>query len=81
MDWKKLGKALLFPHIAVMIILLPIATVFLVYSMVFLGTESIGSSAAWNGILASYLLVLFSGFYLVCPAVQYLFLLLRWQFL
>ena len=41
MDWKKIGKALLFPHIAIMIILLPIATVFLVYSMVFLGTESV----------------------------------------
>ena len=41
MDWKKLGKALLFPHIAIMIILIPIATVFLVYSMVFLGTESV----------------------------------------
>ena len=41
MDWKKIGKALLFPHIAIMIILLPIATVFLVYSMVFLETESV----------------------------------------
>ena len=41
MDWKKLGKALLFPHIAIMIILVPIATVFLVYSMVFLGTDSV----------------------------------------
>ena len=41
MDWKKIGKALLFPHIAIMIILVPIATVFLVYSMVFLGTESV----------------------------------------
>lgn len=40
MDWKKFGKALLFPHVAIMIILIPIATVFLVYSMVFLGTES-----------------------------------------
>lgn len=40
MDWKKLGKALLFPHIAIMIILIPIATVFLVCSMVFTGTES-----------------------------------------
>ena len=35
MDWKKHGKALLFPHIAIMIILIPIAAVFLVYSMVF----------------------------------------------
>ena len=40
MDWKKLGKALLFPHIAIMILLVPIATVFLVSSMVFIGTES-----------------------------------------
>ena len=40
MDFKKLGKALLFPHIAIMIMLIPIATVFLVYSMVFMGSES-----------------------------------------
>ena len=40
MDWKKLAKALLFPHIAIMILLLPIATVLLVGSMVFIGTES-----------------------------------------
>ena len=41
MDWKKLGKALLFPHIAIMILLVPIATVLLVGSMVFVGTESV----------------------------------------
>ncbi len=40
MDWKKLGKMLLFPHIAIMISLLPLATVLLVGSMVFLGVES-----------------------------------------
>lgn len=40
MDLKKLGKALLFPHIAIMIILVPIATVLLVGSMVFIGTKS-----------------------------------------
>ncbi|MBR3894869.1 MAG: hypothetical protein IKJ35_06955 [Clostridia bacterium] len=40
MNWKKIGKALLFPHIAIMIVLLPIATVLLVGSMVFIGTES-----------------------------------------
>ena len=40
MNWKKLGKALLFPHIVIMIILVPIATVLLVGSMVFVGTES-----------------------------------------
>ena len=40
MNWKKLGKALFFPHIVIMIILVPIATVLLVGSMVFVGTES-----------------------------------------
>ena len=40
MDPKKLGKTLLFPHIAIMILLVPIATVLLVGSMVFIGTES-----------------------------------------
>ena len=41
MDLKKLGNALLFPHIAIMIALVPIATVLLVGSMVFIGTESV----------------------------------------
>ena len=41
MDFKKIGKALLFPRIAIMIILIPIATAFLVYSMVFLGSKSV----------------------------------------
>lgn len=40
MDMKKLGKALLFPRIAIMIVLVPIATVLLVGSMVFIATES-----------------------------------------
>ena len=40
MNPKKIGKALLFPHIAIMILLVPIATVLLVGSMVFIGTES-----------------------------------------
>ena len=41
MDLKKLGNVLLFPHIAIMIALVPIATVLLVGSMVFIGTESV----------------------------------------
>lgn len=41
MNWKKIGKALLFPHIGVMILLVPLATVLLVGSMVFIGTESV----------------------------------------
>lgn len=54
MNWKKIGKALLFPHIAIMLILLPVATVFLVYSIVFLGTESAVSIASY--VLAAYTL-------------------------
>ena len=54
MDWKKLGKALLFPHIAIMITLVPIATVLLVGSMVFVGTES--AIAIISYVLAAYTL-------------------------
>ncbi len=54
MDWKKLGKALLFPHIAIMILLVPIATVLLVGSMVFLGTESPVAYASY--VLSAYTL-------------------------
>ena len=54
MDWKKLGKALLFPHIAIMILLVPIATVLLVVSMVFIGTESVISYISY--VLAAYTL-------------------------
>jgi len=41
MDPKKIGKALLFPRIAVMIILVPVAIVLLIGSMVFIGTDSV----------------------------------------
>ena len=54
MDWKKLGKALLFPHIAIMILLVPIATVLLVGSMVFVGTESVIAYISY--VLAAYTL-------------------------
>jgi len=54
MDWKKIGKAILFPHIAIMIILVPMATVLLVGSMVFVGTES--GIAYISYVLAAYTL-------------------------
>jgi len=54
MDPKKLGKAFLFPHIAIMITLIPIATTLLVGSMVFLGTESPIAIASY--VLAAYTL-------------------------
>ena len=56
MDWKKIGKTIMFPHIAIMIILIPIATVFLVYSMVFLGTESVAAIISY--VLAAYTLTI-----------------------
>lgn len=40
MDWKKTGKKLLYPNIALMLILFPAAAVLLIYSMVFVGTET-----------------------------------------
>ena len=54
MDWKKLGKSILFPHIAIMLVLLPVAIVFLVYSMIFIGTESIVAYRSY--VLAFYTL-------------------------
>ena len=54
MHWKKLGKALLFPHIAIMLLLVPTATVLLVGSMVFVGTESVIAYISY--VLAAYTL-------------------------
>ena len=54
MDRKRVGKALLFPHIAIMILLVPIATALLVGSMVFIGTES--QVAIVSYVIAAYTL-------------------------
>ena len=54
MNWKKLGKAILFPHIVIMVILVPLATVLLVGSMAFVGTES--AIAYVSYVLAAYTL-------------------------
>ena len=54
MNPKKLGKALLLPHIAIMILLVPIATALLVGSMVFIGTES--QVAIVSYVIAAYTL-------------------------
>ena len=50
----KLLKALLFPHIAVMIPLVPISAFLLVYSMVFVGTESIAAYISY--VISAYTL-------------------------
>lgn len=54
MNWKKIGKAILFPPIPVMLVLLPLATVFLVYAMVLIGTQSIPAYLSYA--LAAYTL-------------------------
>ena len=54
MEWKKIGKALLFPPLWLMILLVPFATAFLVYSMVVLGTESVVAIISY--VLAAYTL-------------------------
>lgn len=55
MSWKKIGKKILFPHMAIMLILLPVAIVFLVYSLVFIGTEALISYLSY--VLAFYTLM------------------------
>jgi hypothetical protein len=64
MDWKKLGKALLFPHMAVMIVLLPVAAVLLVVSMALIGTESVIAYISY--VLAAYTLTVW------CCKIPYL---------
>ena len=54
MDCKKLAKALLFPHIAIMIFLVPFSAVLLVGSMVFIGTNSPIAIASY--VLSAYTL-------------------------
>ena len=64
MDWMKIGKAILFPHIAIAVILAPISAVLLVGSMVFVGTES--AIAIISYVLAAYTLTVW------CFKVPYL---------
>lgn len=54
MDLKRIGKALLFPHLAIMIILVPVSAVFLICSMAFIGTQSPIAIASY--VLAAYTL-------------------------
>lgn len=53
--WKKIGLNLLYPHLAVIICLLPISIAFLVFSLVYLGTESIIAIASY--LLSFYVLL------------------------
>ena len=64
MNWKKLGKALLFPHMVIMLILVPLAATFLIGAMVFIGTES--PAAIISYVLAAYTLTVW------CCRIPYL---------
>ncbi|MBO7304107.1 MAG: hypothetical protein J6V09_02675 [Clostridia bacterium] len=54
MDLKKLGKLLLHPHVAIMVLLIPLAAAMLILSMVFLGTES--PIAIFSYVISAYTL-------------------------
>lgn len=69
MNWKKLGKALLFPHIVIMLILVPLAATFLIGAMVFIGTES--PAAIISYVLAAYTLTVW------CCRIPYLIRFLK----
>ena len=53
--WKKIGLSLLYPHLAVIICLLPVAVAFLVLSLIYLGNDSI--LAILSYLLAFYVLL------------------------
>ena len=55
MDWKKFGHCLLYPHLAVIICLLPISVTLLVLSLIYLSPESIIAIVTY--LLAFYLLM------------------------
>ncbi len=46
--WKKIGKALLLPHMAIMLILLPVAAALLVYELAFAETETIRTYSSYG---------------------------------
>lgn len=54
-NWKKIGLSLLYPHLAVIFCLLPISVAFLVFALVYLGTESIIAIISY--LLAFYVLL------------------------
>ena len=54
-NWKKIGLALLYPHLAIIICLLPISVTLLILALIYLGTESI--LAILSYMLAFYVLL------------------------
>ncbi len=56
MDLKKIIKSILFPHIAILIILLPLSAALLIAAMVFIGVETIAAYISYA--LAAYTLTI-----------------------
>ncbi len=69
MDFKKIGKSLLFPHVAIMLILVPVSVAFLVYSLMFLASDSI--VAVLSYVLSFYTLTVW------CLKIPYLIAFVR----
>ena len=55
MDWKKIGKAILFPHLAIIILFLPVSVSMLIFSLIFLNPSSVFSIISF--IFAFYMLL------------------------
>ena len=56
-NWKKIGKSLLYPHPAVLILLTPISIAFLVFSLVYFDSTNILAIISY--LLAFYVLLVF----------------------
>ena len=54
MNWKKLGKALIFPPIPLMILLIPLSVAFLACAVVLTGSESVPAIISY--VLSAYTL-------------------------
>lgn len=55
MNWKKFGKAILFPHLAIIILFLPVSIALLIFSLIYFETTSFISLTSY--LLAFYMLV------------------------
>lgn len=54
-NWKKIGLKILYPHTAIIICLLPVSIAFLIYSLIYLGPESIIAISSY--LIAFYVLL------------------------
>lgn len=55
MNFKKIGQALLFPHIAVLIVLTPVSAAVLIYALIYMSSDSLVSILSY--VLAFYILL------------------------